>query len=97
MIAEITKEFVLSAIFVPIIVAVIAGPVVAIVKKFDENNTSQHARSMNVLNSIQSNLSDLKSDVGMIQLDTRIIQSDVKQIDARLNEHIDWHLTKKGD
>jgi septal ring factor EnvC (AmiA/AmiB activator) len=102
MLANITKEFVLSAVLVPIVVALIAGPVVAVIKRLDNNNTNQHARSIEALELINQNIDtvkdsikDVKTDVGLVQLYLRDVQHDVKNIDSRLNEHIDWHLKKK--
>lgn len=95
MVAAITKEFLLSAVLVPVLVALIAGPVVAVIKRLDNNNTAQHARSIETLELINQNIKAVREDVGLVQLDIRDVQHDVKKMDARLNEHIDWHLKKK--
>lgn len=102
MVAAITKEFLLSAVLVPVLVALIAGPVVAVIRRLDSNNTAQHARSIEALElinhnikTVKENVNAVKDDVGLIQLDIRDVQHDVKKMDARLNEHIDWHLKKK--
>ena len=39
--------------WVPIIVAVITGPLVVAMKRFDTRNTSQHAENLKVLNRIE--------------------------------------------
>jgi predicted PurR-regulated permease PerM len=97
MLSAVTQEFILSAVLVPVVVAIIAGPIVAVIRRLDSNNTSQHAKSMQALEAIQGTIQDVKSNVELVQFDIRIVQSDVKGMDSRLNGHIDWHMQQKEE
>jgi len=43
-----------SAIYVPIIVALIGGPVMWFLHRFDKRNTAQHGQNMEVLNRVEN-------------------------------------------
>lgn len=64
----------------PIIVALIGGPLMFLVRMLDRHNTRQHGQSFDVLTSIKASVEEVKNDV--------------KQIDARLEHHIDWHMNQ---
>ena len=64
----------------PIIVALIGGPLMFLVRMLDRHNTRQHGQNMDVLTSIKASVEEVKNDV--------------KQIDARLEHHIDWHMNQ---
>ncbi len=58
---------------VPIVVALIGGPLVVVVQKLRDENTSQHAEARNLLNKVAYK---------------------VDKVDEKLDNHIEWHLTK---
>jgi len=64
----------------PIIVALIGGPLMFLVRMLDRHNTRQHGQNMDVLTSIKASVEEVKNDV--------------KQIDTRLERHIDWHMNQ---
>ena len=64
----------------PIIVALIGGPLMFLIKILDRHNTRQHSQNMDVLEAIKASLEEVKADV--------------KQIDSRLERHIDWHMNQ---
>lgn len=68
----------MSVWLVPIVVAVITGPLVVLMSKFDKRNTEQHDRNMEELQRIGDSVEkiDLKVD----------------RIDDRLDHHMEWHL-----
>jgi preprotein translocase subunit YajC len=68
----------MSVWFVPIAVAVISGPLVVLMSRFDKRNTEQHDRNMQELKRI----GDAVDDVGV----------KVTKIDDRLDRHVEWHL-----
>jgi hypothetical protein len=68
----------MSVWFVPIAVAVISGPLVVLMSRFDKRNTEQHDRNMQELKRI----GDAVDDVGV----------KVSKIDGRLDRHVEWHL-----
>ena len=59
---------------VPILVAVIGGPIVVLVQKLRDENSSQHAEARNLLHQVAHK---------------------VDKVDEKLDNHIDWHLTKR--
>lgn len=64
----------------PIIVALIGGPLMFLIRMLDRHNTRQHSQNMDVLEAIKASLEEVKADV--------------KQIDSRLERHIDWHMNQ---
>jgi hypothetical protein len=63
---------------VPIVVAIITGPVVVLLARFDRRNTEQHDRNMIELQRIGDSVQ---------RVDTKI-----DRLDKRIDDHIDWHL-----
>ena len=49
--------------FVPIIVALIGGPVMWFLSRLDKRNTEQHANSMQVLKEIKEDVKEAKADI----------------------------------
>ena len=68
----------MSVWLVPIVVAIITGPLVVLMSKFDKRNTEQHDRNMQELKRI----GDSVDSVG----------EKVSKIDDRLDRHVEWHL-----
>lgn len=64
----------------PIIVALIGGPLMFLIRMLDRHNTRQHGQNMDVLTAIKASVDEVKNDV--------------KQIDSRLEHHIDWHMNQ---
>ena len=71
----------MSVWLVPIAVAVISGPLVVLMSKFDRRNTEQHDRNMQELKRI----GDSVDSVGV----------KVDKLDDRLDRHIEWHVTER--
>lgn len=63
--------------WVPIVVAVIGGPLMWLLARFDKHNTQQHNNNMKVLERIEGKVDH--------------IESKIDKVDDRLNNHIDWH------
>lgn len=59
---------------VPIVVALIGGPLVVVVQKLRDENTSQHAEARDLLHKVAHK---------------------VDKVDEKLDNHIEWHLTKR--
>lgn len=69
---------------VPIVVAIITGPLVVLLSRFDKRNTEQHDRNMEEL----QRLGDSVENVG----------SKVDRLDSRIDEHVAWHAhTERRD
>lgn len=47
--------------WVPIVVAVITGPLVVLMRRFDKRNTEQHGENLKVLNRIESKVDHIDS------------------------------------
>ena len=63
----------MDAWLAPILVALIGGPLMWLLRRFDRRNTDQHESNMGVL--------------------TRI-ESKVEKLDSRMDDHIEWHMSK---
>lgn len=59
----------------PIIVAIISGPTMLMLKRFDRRNSDQHAANMKVL-------TDLRTDVHNVASDMREVKADVRDLKA---------------
>ena len=68
----------MSMWFVPIIVALISGPLVVLMSRFDKRNTEQHDRNMEELKRIGDSVDD--------------VSVKVTKLDDRLDRHVEWHL-----
>lgn len=53
----------MSAVYVPILVALIGGPVMWLLARFDRRNSDQHANNMNVLNEIKEDVREVRNDL----------------------------------
>ena len=53
----------MSAIYVPILVALIGGPVMWLLARFDRRNSDQHSNNMNVLNEIKEDVREVRNDL----------------------------------
>lgn len=67
----------MSAIYVPIIVALIGGPVMWFLHRFDKRNTAQHGQNMEVLNRVENKMDRVdgkvdRLDVKVDRLDGRV-------------------------
>jgi len=51
------------SVWIPVIVALIGGPLMWALSKFDRRNTEQHDRNMAVLNRIEEKVDEVKSDL----------------------------------
>lgn len=65
---------------VPIIGAIITGPVVVLMRRFDRRNTEQHDRNMEELQRIGRAVES--------------VDGKMDRLDKRLDDHIDWHLDR---
>lgn len=50
----------MEAVYVPIIVALITGPLMWLLYRFDKRNTEQHGRSMDLLKDIHDDVEEVK-------------------------------------
>lgn len=65
-----------------VVVALIGGPVMWFLSRFDRRNTEQHAQNQAVLQEISKKVDGVQDDV-----------SDVK---SSLVDHLSWHLDRDG-
>jgi len=63
--------------WVPVTVAIIGGPLMWFLARFDRNNTKQHSSNMHVLQRIEGKVDN--------------VEAKLSKVDDRLNSHIDWH------
>lgn len=68
-------------VLTPIIVALIGGPLMWGLKKFDERNTRQHAANMAVA---AETLAEVKS-----------ARLDIARVERRVDRHMEWHSETK--
>lgn len=107
MLAAVNAEFIIAVILMPLLLALIGGPIMYLVKRLDDNNTSQHARSMHTLQQIHDSIdhvkhavqdvkmdvTGVKMDISDVKIDVRDVQSDVKAMQKDVKV-LDNRLTK---
>ena len=76
-----------TVVWVPIIVAIISGPLVAVIQKLRSDNNKDHAEVKTFLQNILTRIT--RVDERVEALDEKI-----EKVDQRLEKHIDYHLEK---
>jgi hypothetical protein len=74
--------------WVPIVVALIAGPVMFMLHRFDRRNSDQHGKSMNLLQSISDDVNEVKEDVAELKADHRHLAADHRHLAERWRAHV---------
>jgi len=84
------------AIFVPIVVALIAGPVMFMLHRFEKKNDQQHADNGKALGSLaaaikeqHADIRDIKADVIDLKADHRHLRHDHRLLSSKLNKHLE--------
>lgn len=67
----------LEAVIVPIMIALIGGPLMWLLARLDRNNSAQHQNNMRVLERIEGKVTRIEDKVG--------------KVNERLDNHIDKH------
>lgn len=71
----------IETVLVPVTIALIGGPLMWLLARFDKHNTAQHKNNMHVLE--------------RIEVKVTTIEDKVSRVDERLDNHIDRHHTPK--
>jgi hypothetical protein len=85
------------AVLVPVLVALIGGPIMFTMHRFDKRNSEQHGRSMDVLKGIAADVVEVKGDVAELKNDVADLKADQRHLSAdqrHLSERFRWHLDK---
>lgn len=76
------------AVWVPIIVALIAGPVMWMLKRFERRNDQQHAENGAVLGSIKEAVLENRDDIREVKADLRDVKADHRRLAVELDRHV---------
>lgn len=76
------------AVWVPIIVALIAGPVMWMLKRFERRNDLQHAENGAVLGSIKEAVLENRDDIREVKADLRDVKADHRRLAVELDRHV---------
>ena len=71
--------------WVPIVVALIAGPVMWMLKRFEHRNDEQHAENGKILASIKSAITEQGADIRDVKADVRDLKADHRQLKSELD------------
>lgn len=74
--------------WVPIVVAVISGPIMFMLHRLDRNNTKQHGDNMRVIRDIGNDVRDVKADVRDVKADHRQTAAKVDSLAKDFQQHI---------
>lgn len=70
------------AIWIPVIVALIAGPVMWALKRFEKRNDLQHAENGQVLASIKDAVLENRDDIREVRADVKELRADQRHLSA---------------
>ena len=76
----------MEAIYIPIVIALIGGPVMWFLSRFDKRNTDQHSQNMQILERVETKLDRMDSKVDRVD-------DKVERIDARVT-HLEKPITR---
>lgn len=74
------------AVWIPVVVALISGPVMWALVRLDRRNTAQHETAMHVHQTNQALLTALRGDVGDVKADVRDVKADVRELRGRVGD-----------
>jgi hypothetical protein len=74
--------------WVPIAVALIGGPLMFMLHRFDKRNSEQHGKSMQVLKGIAEDVSEVKSDVAELKADHRHLAADHRHLSEQVRRQL---------
>jgi peptidoglycan hydrolase CwlO-like protein len=80
MAAAVSAEFIISIVLMPIILALLGGPVMYFIKRFDDHNTHQHNKNLEALKHIHDNIEHVKESVHSMKLDVTGVKMDVSDV-----------------
>ena len=86
------------AVWVPIIVALIAGPVMWALKRFEKRNDVQHAENGTMLASIKEAVLENRDDIREVKRDVQDLKADHRHLSAQhrnLADRLHSHLEDK--
>lgn len=66
-----------EAFWTAVIVALIGGPLMWLLSRFDKRNTSQHAKNMEM--------------AATTLAEVRAARSDIAKVERRIDRHLEWH------
>lgn len=79
----------------PVLVAVIGGPTMWMLHRFDKRNSKQHADNGDVLDAIKDAVTDNRDDIREVKADVRGLKADhrtfkyeLEKIDHKIDEHV---------
>jgi preprotein translocase subunit YajC len=75
--------------WVPIVVALIAGPVMFMLHRLDRRNSDQHGKSMEVLQGIAADVVEVKADVAELKADHRHLAADHRHLSEQVRRQLD--------
>ena len=82
--------------WVPIVVALIAGPVMWMLRRFEKRNDAQHAENGQVLASIKEAVLENRDDIREVKADVRSLKDDHRHLAGqhrdladRLHQHLE--------
>lgn len=84
----------MSAWVVPIVVAVIGGPLMWMLSRFDKRNTEQHLTNLSTLTGIKEAVDEVRTDVRDVRTEVRDVRQDVREVRERVVNHLEWHADR---
>jgi len=79
----------------PVLVALIGGPTMWMLHRFDRRNSKQHADNGDILSGIKDavvenrdDLREVKADVRGLKSDHRTLKYELEKIDSKIDEHV---------
>jgi hypothetical protein len=72
-----------NAAWAAVVVAMISGPLMWVLYRFDKRNTQQHGEAVKIIQEVKCKVSDVQADVRDVKGDVRLLKSDVRLLQAK--------------
>ena len=73
----------MNAAWAAVVVAMISGPLMWVLYRFDKRNTQQHGEAVKIIQEVKCKVSDVQADVRDVKGDVRLLKSDVRLLQAK--------------
>ena len=72
-----------NAAWAAVVVALISGPLMWVLYRFDRRNTQQHGEAVKIIQEVKCKVSDVQADVRDVKGDVRTLKSDVRLLQSK--------------
>ena len=72
-----------NAAWAAVVVALISGPLMWVLYRFDKRNTQQHGEAVKIIQEVKAKVNDVQEDVRDVKGDVRTLKADVRLLQTK--------------